>query len=54
VRRLAAKENGPAADISLMKDHTELFKQFSDNPKFKRWPADTIFSVTYHSPRLPL
>ena len=28
-------------------DHTELFKQFSDNPSFKKWLADTIFSVTY-------
>jgi type I restriction enzyme R subunit len=33
--------------IGLMKDDTELFKQFSDNPAFKRWLADTIFSVTY-------
>ena len=36
--------------IGLMKDDTELFKQFSDNPEFKRWLADTIFSVTYQSP----
>ena len=33
--------------IGLMKDDTELFKQFSDNPEFKRWLADTIFSATY-------
>jgi type I restriction enzyme R subunit len=30
-----------------MKDDTELFKQFSDNPQFKRWLTDTIFSATY-------
>ena len=30
-----------------MKDDTELFKQFSDNPEFKRWLADTIFFATY-------
>ncbi|MFO1081256.1 MAG: type I restriction endonuclease subunit R [Reyranellaceae bacterium] len=33
--------------IGLMKDDTELFKQFSDNPDFRRWLADTIFSATY-------
>lgn len=37
--------------IGLMKDDTELFKQFSDNPEFKRWLADTVFSMTYQSPR---
>ncbi len=36
--------------IELLADHTELYKQFSDNPAFKRWLADTIFSVTYSSP----
>jgi type I restriction enzyme R subunit len=33
--------------IGLMKDDTELFKQFSDNPDFKRWLADTVFYMTY-------
>lgn len=33
--------------VGLMKDDTELFKQFSDNPEFKRWLADTVFSATY-------
>ncbi len=36
--------------IELLADHTELYKQFSDNPAFKRWLADTIFTVTYDSP----
>lgn len=36
--------------IGLLADHTELYKQFSDNPAFKRWLADTIFTVTYDSP----
>ena len=31
----------------LIADHTELFKQFSDNPGFKKWLSDTIFGVTY-------
>jgi hypothetical protein len=41
--------------IALMKDDTELFKQFSDNPEFKRWLTDTVFSATYdrHTPGAP-
>lgn len=33
--------------MELLADHTELFKQFSDNPGFKKWLSDTIFSMTY-------
>ena len=33
--------------LALMKDDTELFKQFSDNEGFKRWLADTVFGLTY-------
>jgi type I restriction enzyme, R subunit len=36
--------------VGLMKDDTELFKQFSDNAEFKRWLTDTIFSATYDRP----
>jgi type I restriction enzyme R subunit len=36
--------------IELLSDHTELFKQFSDNTAFKKWLADTTFSVTYNPP----
>jgi len=32
---------------ALLADHTELFKQFSDNPQFRRWLAETVFRVTY-------
>jgi type I restriction enzyme R subunit len=32
---------------ALIKDDTELFKQFSDNESFKRWLTDTIFGLTY-------
>lgn len=28
---------------AIMKDDTELFKQFVDNPSFKRWLTDTVF-----------
>jgi type I restriction enzyme R subunit len=33
--------------IELLSDHTELFKQFSDNPAFKKWLGDSIFAATY-------
>ena len=33
--------------IGMLADHTELFKQFSDNPSFKKWLSDTIFGATY-------
>ena len=33
--------------VNMLTDHTELFKQFMDNPGFKKWLADTIFNVTY-------
>jgi len=35
------------AVIELLSDHTELFKQFSDNPSFKNWLSETIFAATY-------
>ncbi len=34
--------------LELLADHTELFKQFSDNPDFKRWLTDMVFDATYH------
>jgi type I restriction enzyme R subunit len=36
---------------AVLKDDTELFKQFMDNESFKRWITDTIFSLTYDQPR---
>jgi type I restriction enzyme, R subunit len=32
---------------AVLKDDTELFKQFSDNESFRRWLSDTVFAVTY-------
>jgi type I restriction enzyme R subunit len=32
---------------ALLKDDTELFRQFSDNDSFRRWLTDTVFDVTY-------
>ena len=31
----------------VLKDDTELFKQFSDNESFKKWLSDSVFAVTY-------
>jgi len=33
--------------VELLSDHTELFKQYSDNESFRRWLADTVFGLTY-------
>lgn len=34
--------------LELLSDHTELFKQYSDNANFKKWLADTVFATTYN------
>ena len=33
--------------IDLMKDDTELFRQYSDNDSFRKWLADSVFGMTY-------
>ena len=38
---------------SVMKDDTELFKQFMDNEGFKRWMTDTVFRLAYEPPSAP-
>ncbi|AXA36917.1 Type I restriction-modification system, restriction subunit R [Candidatus Sumerlaea chitinivorans] len=35
---------------ALLKDDTELFKQFSDNESFRRWLSDAVFQLTYYAP----
>lgn len=32
---------------AVLKDDTELFKQFSNNENFRRWLTDAVFAVTY-------
>jgi len=32
---------------AVLKDDTELFKQFSDNESFRKWLTDTVFALTY-------
>ena len=38
---------------SVMKDDTELFKQFMDNDGFKRWMTDTVFGLVYDQAGAP-
>jgi len=33
--------------LSMMRDETQLFKQFSDNDSFRAWLADAVFRQTY-------
>jgi len=35
--------------VDLLSDHAELFKQFSDNPAFKKWLGDSNFAATYRA-----
>ena len=35
------------AMTELLADHTELFKQFSDNESFRRWLLESSFNSTY-------
>ena len=36
---------------AVLKDDTELFKQFMDNDSFRRWMTDTVFGLTYSESR---
>jgi type I restriction enzyme R subunit len=38
---------------AVLKDDTELFKQFMDNEGFRRWMTDTVFGLTYRAGRPP-
>jgi type I restriction enzyme, R subunit len=31
----------------VLKDDSELYRQFSDNPDFRRWMTDMVFAATY-------
>jgi type I restriction enzyme R subunit len=35
---------------AVLKDDTELFKQFMDNESFRRWMTDAVFRLTYEPP----
>jgi type I restriction enzyme R subunit len=35
--------------LELLTDHTELYKQFTENPAFKKWLSDSNFAMTYQT-----
>ena len=39
--------------FSIMADNMELFKQFQDNPSFKKWLSDLVFHLTYNKEGKP-
>lgn len=39
--------------FSIMADNMELFKQFQDNPSFKKWLSDMVFNLTYNKDGTP-
>lgn len=39
--------------FGIMADNMEIFKQWGDNPSFKKWLADMVFSVTYNAEGKP-
>ena len=38
---------------TVLKDDTELFKQFMDNEGFRRWLTDTVFGMASQRLRRP-
>lgn len=34
--------------FSIMAENMELFKQFQDNPSFRKWLSDLVFNLTYN------
>ena len=39
--------------FAIMADNMELFKQFQDNPSFKKWLSDMVFNLTYNKDGKP-
>jgi type I restriction enzyme R subunit len=39
--------------LSIMSDNMELFKQYNDNPAFRKWLSDMVFNVTYNTEGKP-
>jgi type I restriction enzyme R subunit len=37
------------AIINMMTDNMEVFKQFNDNPSFKKWLSDMVFNITFNT-----
>lgn len=34
--------------LSIMADNMELFKQYQDNPSFRKWLNNMVFNLTYN------
>ena len=45
--RMESEHTLQQAIFSVMADNMELFKQFQDNPSFKKWLSDLVFNTTY-------
>jgi type I restriction enzyme R subunit len=39
--------------FAIMSDNMEIFKQFQDNPSFKKWLSDLVFNITYNKEGKP-
>lgn len=39
--------------FAIMADNMELFKQYQDNPSFKKWLSDLVFNLTYNKEGKP-
>lgn len=39
--------------FAIMADNMEIFKQYQDNPSFKKWLFDLVFSLTYNKEGKP-
>ena len=39
--------------FSIMADNMEIFKQYQDNPAFRKWLADMVFNMTYNPDETP-
>ena len=46
--RLESERALQQAIFSIMADNMEIFKQYQDNPAFRKWLADIVFNMTYN------
>ena len=46
--RLESERALQQAIFSIMADNMEIFKQYQDNPSFRKWLADMVFNMTYN------
>lgn len=51
--RMESERALQTAILTVMADNMELFKQFQDNPSFKKWLSDMVFNTTYSSTGKP-